>query len=279
MTEAAPPAPAPEISTPPAQPAPAAPVAAAPAATAPAVQAPAPAAEVSPPQEKSLLGAEPPKPVAEAPKDVASTGAPKVDGAPVVEPKKEEGSQSAEPASLPAYEAFTLPEGTTFDDGKLGEFTKELAEFEILSKADHASMQEFGQKLVSRHVAEVQNTVQRLTEHYQEAWAKQGNDWKEAFEKDPEIGGNRKDTTITAITEAIAQYGGKPEQQAEFRQLMDQTRVGNNPALIRTMNNLVSEINRLKTAYEKEDGVKPLAAPKPAATTIGKVEKRYGKLS
>lgn len=235
----------------------------APAAPAPAVvEAPVVAAP-----EKSLLGAEPPKAAAPEVKDTAPAEVKAA--APAPETKKEEGSQSAEPAPLPTYEAFTLPEGITADDATLGEFTKQLAEFETHTKADHAAVQEFGQTLVNRHVAEQLALTQRITEHYQNAWEKQGNDWKDAFEKDPEIGGNRRDTTLNAAQEFIRTHGGTEEQQNEFRQLMDTTKIGNHPALIRLL---------AKANMALSEG-KPLAAPKPSLTTASKVERRYGKTS
>lgn len=253
------------------------------AAVTPAVAAPAPVVEVVAPAapatavveapvvaapEKSLLGAEPPKAAAPEVKDTAPAEVKAAD-APAPETKKEEGSQSAEPAPLPTYEAFTLPEGITADDTTLGEFTKQLAEFETHTKADHAAVQEFGQNLVNRHVAEQQALTQRITEHYQNAWEKQGNDWKDAFEKDPEIGGNRRDTTLNAAQEFIRTHGGTEDQQNEFRQLMDTTKIGNHPALIRLL---------AKANMALSEG-KPLAAPKPSLTTASKVERRYGKTS
>lgn len=245
------------------------------APVAPALEVAAPPAPVAAPEvpaapvapEKSLLGAEPtkvePKEIPPAPAEPEAQA--KGDSAP--ETKKEEGSQSGEPAQLPTYEAFTLPEGVTQDGAMLGEFTKELAEFELQTKADHAKMQEFGQKLVNRHVAEQQALAQRLAAHYQSVEQTRSDEWKDAFEKDSEIGGNRRDTTLTAAQEFIRTHGGTEEQQNEFRQLMDLTKVGNHPALIRLL---------AKANMALSEG-KPLAAPKPALTTTGKVEKRYGK--
>lgn len=184
---------------------------------------------------------------------------------PVVEVKKDEGSQSDEPAPLPTYE-FKAPEGLTLDDAKLGEFTKELAEFETLNKADHAKMQEFGQKLVERHAAEVKSTIERLNHSYAEQWEKQKNDWKESFVKDPEIGGNRQQTTVNAAAEFIRTHGGTEAQQEEFRNLMDMTGAGNHPAMIRI----------LAKAMQSMGEGKPVPANKPVQQNASKVAKRYG---
>ncbi len=183
-----------------------------------------------------------------------------------VEQPKEEGSQSEEPAQLPTYEAFTLPEDVKLDDEKLGEFTKELAQFETDTKADHAKMQQFGQKLLDRYVAETQDNNKRLVEYFTNTWEKQKSDWKEAFEKDPEIGGNRKDTTVNAALEFIRTHGGNETQQQEFRDLMESTGIGNHPAMIRLL---------AKANMAMAEG-KSLPATKVAPETRSKIDKRYG---
>jgi hypothetical protein len=272
-TPAAPAVAAPPVSETPVSPAPAAaPIHA--ASQPPAAQPPAsPEAPLSPAPEKtpeaSLLGAEPQKDVkaaeAEKPKD-NKEGAPAEGAAPE---QKQDGGQSEEPAPLPSFEAFKLPEGVTLEGERLGEFTKELAELEVLTKADHAKMQEFGQKMVDRHVAELQKTVERLNEHYVNAWEKQKTDWKESFEKDPEIGGNRAQTTINSALQFIRTHGGTEAQQQEFRELMNTTGVGNHPALIRIL---------AKANAVLGEG-KPLPGTKPVQQDKGKVARRYGATS
>lgn len=233
--------------------------AASPIPAAPALDAApsAPAVDAAPVVEapKTVLGAEPPKAV----EPVKSPDAP-------VEIKKEEVAQSVEPAPLPTYEAFKLPEGFTFADDKLSEFTKELGEFQNLTKADQAEMQKFGQKLLDRHISGVQETVTRLNEQYANAWEKQKVDWKEAFQKDPEIGGNRQETTVQAALQFIRTHGGTEAQQQEFRQLMESSGLGNHPAMIRML---------AKASMNMSEG-KPLPATKPEPQATSKVAKRYG---
>lgn len=245
-----------------ASPSPAPVIEAAPApVTAEVTPAPAPAAE--PVAEKSLLGADLPKP-AEPVKTEDKAPEAKTDAP--VELKKEEGAQSDEPAPPPTYEAFKLPEGITLEDSKLGEFTKELAEFQVKTKAEQAFVQEFGQKLVDRHVAEVKNTIDRLNEHYTKQWEKNKSDWKEAVMKDPELGGNRQETVIKAAKEFVRTHGGTEAQQQEFFALMDSTGLGNHPAMIRILS---------KAGMSMSEG-KPLPASKPVPQSKSKVATRYG---
>lgn len=206
--------------------------------------------------DKSLLGGEVKK---------TEDKAPDPQPAPVEQPK-EEVTQSAEPAPLPTYEAFTLPEGISLDDKSLGEFTKTLGEFQTESKAEQALVQKLGQKLVDRHVAEVTSAINRLEQHYVSTWEKQKSDWKEAFASDPEIGGNRQQTTLNAAIEFIRTHGGTDVQQKEFRDLMDATGIGNHPAVIRMLANA-----NLAMAEGK-----PLPAAKPVPQKLSKVQKFYG---
>lgn len=173
-----------------------------------------------------------------------------------------------ETPTLPVYEAFKLPEGISQDDKKISDFTKALGEFEQNSKAPHEEVQKLGQSLVDRHVAEVKETMDRYTKSLTDAWNKQKNDWKESFLSDPEIGGNRHETVVNSAVDAIGIYGGSEKQQSEFRDLMEKTGVGNHPAMIRLLSNVM-----IAKAEPK-----PLAAPMIAKPVqMSKVQKMYGK--
>lgn len=190
-----------------------------------------------------------------------------------VEPAKEEPKVDApkeeavaEPV-LPTFEAFKIPDGIQFDDAKLGDFSKTLSEFELTSKASHEEVQKLGQGLIDRHIAEVNETLERYTKSLTESWEKQKTDWKDAFLKDPDFT-NRTDTVVNAAIDAISIYGGNDTQQKEFRDLMESSGLGNHPAVIR----LLSNIMLAKTEP------RPLAAPQIATSAkSSKIEKMYGK--
>ncbi len=211
----------------------------------------APVIETAP---ATVLGAEPPK--ADAPVETTVE---------LVETPQAEASQSDEPAPLPTYDAFELPEEFTVDNERFGEFTKALGEFEALTKVDHGEVQKLGQKLIERHIAEVQTIADTLNKKYLSDFEKQTKGWLDSFKADPEIGGNRWETTANAAVEFITTHGGNQAQQAEFRQLMESTGVGNHPAMIRMLANAMNA-NR--------EG-RPLPAAKPMTET-SKVAKRYG---
>lgn len=180
-----------------------------------------------------------------------------------------ESVQSDEPAPMPTYDAFALPEDFSKDGEGIGDVTKLLGEFELSTKADHAEVQKLGQALVDRHVAEVQKTVERFNANLKEQFENQKNEWKDAFLADPEIGGNRQDTTISSALEFIRTHGGTPTQQAEFHQVLEQSGLGNHPAMIR----LLATAARSKEF--KEGSPVPAKAP---ALTLNKYDQRYGKM-
>lgn len=287
------PAPIPETAVPAAAVAPAAPALSpspetAPAAPAPVAVSPASAAESAPAQSapvteapkpaSTILGTEPPKkeeaPKADAPKPVEENK-PAEGDKPAEQPQAED-SQSAEPASLPTYERFTLPEGIQIDEKKLGEFTKELGEFQNSTKADQVEMQRFGQKLMDRYVAETQETIKRIDDYYKTTWEKTKNEMREQFVKDPELGGNRQETTAATVQNFVSEFGGNEQQIGDLRKYMD-TGVGNKVELIRLMNNAANAVNNLRMKYESESGTRPLPGQKPVTEKKSKTQTLYGK--
>ena len=245
------------VSIPVAAPVEAAPVvapAAAPTATAseaPVEAAPAPASEAT---AASILGdALTPKaveaPVEAAPAETIAEG------------------QSADPAPPPSYESFQLPEGAKVDAERLADFTGLLGSFETQTKAEHAEVQKFGQQLMDRHVAEVTRAVETFRDASLAAWDAQKTAWRDQFISDPEIGGNRQQTTVNSAIEFVRTHGGTDAQQAEFRQLMNETGLGNHPAMIRLLAN---------AGVSMSEG-RPLAASSPSPAKPTKLQAMYGR--
>lgn len=229
--------------------------------------------EVTPKVSETLLG---------APETKSDTIPPPV-VPPVVEQKVEEvkqvekstteikeGSQSAEPAPPPTYEVFKMPEGVSLVPETLGKFTELLSTLETEGKADHALVQQFGQKAVDFYITEVQKSATDIHKNLQTAWDQQKVEWKESFLKDPEIGGERSQTTVDSALKFIRTHGGTAEQQQEFKSLMETSGLGNHPAMIRL----------LARASEGMSEGKPLTAVRPANTSVkSKVQTMYGKLA
>lgn len=177
---------------------------------------------------------------------------------------------SKEAAPLPIYEAFTLPENITVDKEPMDAFTKLLGEME-LGKPDHEGLQKYGQELVDMHIKGVQDVLRRNEEYYVNMHEQQKADWYKSFESDAEIGGNHKDTTIGHVRSAIESYGGSKEQVAEFRKVMQDTGVGNNPSVIRLIANMDAALRK----YTSEDGSKIIPASRPAPSKVKDYQKMY----
>lgn len=223
-------------------------------------------APVSP--DASLLGdvaATKTSPAPSAPVVKETPSAPTADAPAAEQPVAE---PSAEPVK-PTFEPFKLPDGITLQEDKLSEFTNDLSEFEAGTK-DHASTQEFGQKLLDKHIAlvteAVTNAVKMSTDGGKAAELAKHNEWREQTKKDPIIGGNRLETTKADALKFIRMHGGSATQQQEFITLMNETGVGNHPAMIRM----------LAQAGKNMSEPRPLAATKPASKPVDKITKRYG---
>lgn len=143
--------------------------------------------------------------------------------------KKTEGApEQPQPRS---YEAFKIPEGAKLDDARTKEFTSILDDGEL-------SHQDRAQKLLDMHVAEMERVSKDLAQKQRDAWKEYQDRQKESFRTDPELGGNRAETTLGLAKSVIETYGGTPEQVAETLQMLSYTGAGNNPGLIRVLNNV-----------------------------------------
>lgn len=227
-------------SVPAAQPvAPAASVAAPASSTPESVAQPAPAAapvsdvapasavpEATPVAAPTLLSPDPIKP--------ADPAAKPAEGAPahVADPAAKDGSPSAEPAPLPTYEPFVLPEGFKAQEERLGDFGKMLGEFENGPKT-REDFQKFGQSLVDTHVSGMRELENRIHQSYATNWETLRTDRIKKFESDPEIGGNRAETSLTEAKKFINTHGGKPEHVAAFYKALQDTGAANHPDVVR----------------------------------------------
>ncbi|CAJ0778807.1 MULTISPECIES: hypothetical protein [Ralstonia] len=178
----------------------------APAAAPAATDAPAPAAsDLMPPE--SLLND---KPEADA----------KPEGEGEKPAENKEGEKPAEDKPI-KYEAFTLPEGVTIDEEKLGAF-KELA-------AANKIPQDVAQQLVDIYAAD----IKQLTEAPYRAWSELQTKWQEEIKNDPVIGGADLDKNLAATKAGLKNLLG--EDSAKFFEALNITGAGNNPDIVRAL--------------------------------------------
>lgn len=151
-----------------------------------------------------------------APIDSPAAGA--VDAA---KPDGTKNADSAKPAEAPAaldIAKLTLPEGMKSDDPQLAAFSGLMAD-------DKLSPQERGQKLLDLYNESHKSAATAATA----AWKAVNEDWIKSVKTDSEIGGAKFETTKITISKAIDSLG--PTAAAAFRQALDVTGAGNNPAI------------------------------------------------
>lgn len=200
-----------------------------------------------------------PAPVPEAKPEVKPEEKP-AEGEKPVEAKIEE-----KPVELPAYE-WKFPEGVQVDQERMSIVNKVFGEMERDGKVSHEVVQKYGQQLADFHVAEIQSVAQKVASAYDKVWKDQTKGWYDEFVKDPEIGGNRQNTTTNAARDFIRRHGGTQEQQTEIRTILEKTGLGNHKALIRLLANANLAIGEGR----------PLKAEAPPATSKNMKQKMYG---
>lgn len=140
-----------------------------------------------------------------------------------------DGTKKEEPAkgAPEKYEEFKVPEGFTLDE-KVA--TEASAIFKELGLPQAAA-----QKLVDFHVAK----TQAAAESPYQTWKDTQDTWKAEIAADPEIGG--KLDQVKARTSKLLDSLGDPKLASAFREAMDFTGAGNNPAFIRAFNKLAEK--------------------------------------
>jgi hypothetical protein len=95
-----------------------------------------------------------------------------------------------------------------------------------------------GQKLVNLYLDEAKANSERLAQQQRQVWDNQNAEWVAAFKEDPEIGGNRYQTTMDRCGKVLERYGhevGSQQEQA-LRDAFSSTGAGNHPELLRFIN-------------------------------------------
>ena len=194
------------------------------------------------------LQPETPAPATQPAPSLLSTAKPAEADQPTGQPPEAEAAQPpgeappAEPLPLPTYEAFALPEGVQLDQERQSAFTAILGETEnkiVSTPAEaHALVQEMGQRLVNLYLEEAQATSERVAQQQQQVWSQTREQWVSEFKDDPEIGGNRRDTTLARCGAMVELYGRSvgPQQEQALRDAMTLTGAGDHPELLRFIN-------------------------------------------
>lgn len=222
-----------------------------PAAPAASTEAPAATTESAP----SLLGAAEAKvPGDDADKASPDQGSastdkgdaaakPATDEADPAKPSDAKDGKDGKPAPAPAdealaqkpqartYDAFKAPDGVKFDDAQVKSFTDLLDNAEL-------SHQDRAQKLIDMHAGEINRVIKEQRDHQLKSWSDFTDSLKSDFKKDPELGGNRQETSLGIAKYVLEQMGGSADQQKDLIAMMNHTGMGNHLGLIRMLNNI-----------------------------------------
>jgi hypothetical protein len=128
---------------------------------------------------------------------------------------------------------------------------------------------EGAQKLVDFHVETMQAATQAATQaietRQRQVWLDIGKQWVEAFENDPQIGGNRKNTSLRIARGVLTTFAGSEDNHAVLAKDLTDTGMANNPHLARTLVNVGSFVERVLHATgttDPEAALKKLREPK-----------------
>lgn len=136
--------------------------------------------------------------------------------------KKSDEKKDGEPAPAFDVKSLTLPEGLKADDPALGKFGEILADAKMDPKAR-------GEALLSLYADLAKKGSAAATD----LWNQTQNDWRKEVTNDPEIGGEKLQSTVSSVSKAIDSLG--PELAKGFRQALDFTGAGNNPFIVKGM--------------------------------------------
>jgi hypothetical protein len=168
------------------------------------------------------------------------------DAAKATDPAKD--ATAHEPPAPIKYEAFKTPDGIKLDDGKLAQFSEIAGAAQV--------KQEDAQKLVDLYVDAVQELNKQASQHQRDVWSSLNDSWKEELRKDPNLGGNRLETSLAMAKAVIEEYGGSKEQVADYLRHITANGMGNFIGHVRLLHNIGAALNIF------ENGIVP-ANPKP----------------
>lgn len=170
------------------------------------------------------------------PAEVKSAEA-KPDGAPDAAVKEALAPET--PPAPPVYGELKLPDGFKLEDTKLKEFDTLLGTFETGAKAEHGQVEALRQGLVDFYHTEVQRIGEQVAKHQVDVWNRMKEGWINELKSDPQLGGNRIDTTLGNAKYAFENYLGlDKKQQDQLMTVLDNAGVSSHPLLVKGLHGL-----------------------------------------
>lgn len=161
------------------------------------------------------------------------------------EVKTDEAAATPEKVVPDKYE-FTAPEGTQLDEEAVGEFSGLAKEFK-LSQEEAQKVTDIGAKLAQKWEAKQAETIQQAAA-----------EWAASATADKEYGGEKLTESLATAKKALDAFG-----TPELRSLLNDSRLGNHPEVIRFM-------VRAGKAISEDRMVTGGAGPATASTNVAK---------
>jgi len=176
------------------------------------------------------------------------------------EPKSEEGSEETKTEeSNPEDSTEDKDSGTKEpeEDPKIteeGDIKLEIAKDSSLEESDisdiiqFAKDNELSQEQAQAFLEREDSILKGMADYQQSELEKQSTEWLNSAKTDEEIGGKNFDGNVEAAYQALEEFGND-----EFRQLLDQTQLGNHPEVIRAfakIGKMIQDDNFVKPGQE-----------------------------
>lgn len=146
-----------------------------------------------------------------------------------------EGKQEEEKPDVPEKYELTMPEGIELDSNLLDKATPIFQELGLTN--DQAN--KLGTMFAEHQV--------KMQEQYVSDWAKTQEGWISDLKSDKDFGGSQFDSNVSVAKQAIERFADD-----ETKQFLNETGMGNHPALIKMMNRIGKAIS--EDTFEGGDG-------------------------
>jgi hypothetical protein len=165
------------------------------------------------------------------------------------DPAKDATVEAPPPAPI-KYEAFKVPDGVTLDEARIGKFAEIAGPAQV--------NQDVAQNLLNLHVEEIQRVLQQAVDNQRKVWNTYVDTITNELRKDPELGGNRLETSLSMAKAVVEEYLPANEA-AEYLGLLSHNGMGNHRLQVKLLHAIGEKLNIF------EDGIVPAnpQSPKP----------------
>jgi hypothetical protein len=206
-----------------------------------------PAAETKPetkPDSASETKPDATKPATESgetkpPAEVKAETKPEGEVKPETKPADTKEAPEATPQAPPVYEALKLPDTVKLDKDRVAKFDEIIGKTELSTKGDHAAMTAMRQDLANLYVEEVNRIGQQVAKHQHDVWNRLVEQRVNELKSDPQLGGNRIETTLGNAKYALETMVGLSKDEATtLIAVMDAGGVSHHRLMIKALNGI-----------------------------------------